>query len=170
MRIRPRASGWVRPALLAPAVVGIVLGVLGMHGVDAHGVNMHGVSMHGVNMDGATAHAQAATSSVAGPAHELVPGHAPVRAGTPPGEHAAGAKHDAGGVDDAAGTSGMAMLCVAMLTGVAAALLAVLVRRGRRRRLWAVLPRAGHVWRPAPHVRGLGTGPPPVWRFSVIRC
>lgn len=159
MRIRPRGSGWVRPGLLAPAVVGIVLGVLGMHGVDAHGVNMHGVSM-----PGATAHAEAATSSVAGPAHELVAGHAPARAGTPPGEHATGAK------DDAGGTSGMGMLCVAMLAGVAAALLALLVRRGRRRRLWAVLPRAERVWRPAPHVRGVGTGPPPVWRFSVIRC
>ena len=64
----------------------------------------------------------------------------------------------------------MVMLCAAMLAGAAVALLALLVRRGRLPKVWAVLQRAGRAWRPEPRVLRVGTGPPSVWRFSVIRC
>ena len=156
LRTRPRTRVRLRPALLAPAVVAIVLGVLGMHGVDAHGVNMHGTMTN----------AEAATSTVTavhdpgtverGGAHSTAP-HSETSATT----------HNSG---DASGMGGTVMLCVAMLAGAAATLLALLARRGSRPKLWAVLQTARRMWRPAPHVWRIGTGPPSLWRFSVIRC
>jgi hypothetical protein len=138
-------------------VVAIVLGILGMHGIDAHGVHRHG----------ALTDARAATPSDAvGTAHAPVaPGHGdahlPGRSGTDAPAHAGGDLGDAGGM------GGMVMLCVAMLAGAAAALLALL---GRPPRAWVVVQRARGVWRPAPRALRIGTGPPHVWRFSVIRC
>ena len=159
--IRPRTPVRVRPGWLAPAVVAIVLGILGMHGVDAHGVNMHG----------AMAHAEAAATSLV----SVMPGHDPVavehggaystaHTGMTADDHGSG---DAGGMS---GMSGTVMLCVAMLAGAAAAMLGLLVRRGRLPRVWAVLKSAGRLWRPKACVLRVGTGPPSVWRFSVIRC
>ena len=155
VRTRPRTPVRVRPALLAPAVVAIVLGVLGMHGVDAHGVNMHGTMTH----------AEAATSTVTAVHDPGAVQHGGAHS-TPHSETSA-TGHSSG---DAGGMGGTVMLCVAMLAGAAATLLALLVRRGRRPKVWAVLqpPRRG--WHPAPHTWRLGTGPPSVWRFSVIRC
>ena len=155
-RTLPRMLGRVRPALLAPAVVAIVLGILGMHGIDAHGVTMHG----------AVAHAEAATSMVM-PVHDPDPVEGGEAHSTPHPETSA-AGHNSG---DAGGMGGMGMLCVAMLAGAAAALLAFLVRRGSRPKVWAVLKPARRGWHPAPpHMWRIGTGPPSVWRFSVIRC
>ena len=155
-RTLPRTPGRVRTALLAPAVVAIVLGILGMHGIDAHGVTMHG----------AVAHAEAATSMVM-PVHDPDSVEGGEAHSTPHLETSA-AGHNSG---DAGGMGGMGMLCVAMLAGAAAALLAVLVRRGSRPKVWAVLKPARRGWHPAPpHVWRIGTGPPSVWRFSVIRC
>ena len=154
---RPRTPIRVRPGLLAPVVVTIVLGILGMHGVDAHGVNMHG----------AMAHAAAATSS-----RSVMPVHGPVAAA---GEDQHATSHSERGVagqssSDAGGTGGMVMLCVAMLAGAAAAVLGLLVRRGRLPKVWAVLQLAQRSGRTMSHVLRVGTGPPSVWRFSVIRC
>jgi hypothetical protein len=156
-RLRPLSGGRVRPGLLAPVVVAIVLGILGMHGIDAHGVHRHG----------ALADARAATPPVAvGTAHASVApdhgdAHLPSRSGADAVIAAVGDPGDVGG------TGGMVMLCVAMLAGAAAVLLAVL---GRPPRAWAVVQRARGVWPAAPPALRIGTGPPHVWRFSVIRC
>jgi hypothetical protein len=146
----------VRPALLVPAVVAIVLGILGMHGFDTHGVTMHG----------AMAHAEAGTSAAS-----VMPGHDPLAAErgdahstAHPGTSATG---HAGG--EAVGMSGLVMLCVAMLAGAAAALLSRLVRRSRLPKVWAVQQPAGRV-SPEPLVLRVGTGPPSAWSYSVIRC
>ena len=63
----------------------------------------------------------------------------------------------------------MVMLCVAMLAGAAAGLLVLALRSGalvRVRRFGLLLGGASAV--PAP--LRFGTGPPALWRFSVIRC
>lgn len=161
-RTRPRTWGRVRPGLLVPGVVAIVLGILAMHGVGAHGLNIHGATV-----PGATASAEAATASLAVmPPHEpaaATHGNArpPAHPGMSPTAHSSG---------DRGGMSGMVMLCVAMLAGAATALLAFLVHRGRPSRIWAVVALARREWRPATRVLCVGTGPPHVWRFSVIRC
>lgn len=151
VRIRPRALGRVRPGLLAPVAIAIVLGILGMHGVDAHAVHLHGDM----------APAQAAAPS---------PAAIPARTVMSPSRHTSDAMGDAGGVGDTGAMSGMVVLCVAMLAGTAAVLLTLLVRRGRPPRVWAVLQLARRAWCPAPHTLRVGTGPPHAWRFSVIRC
>lgn len=159
-RVRPLFGGRVRPGLLAPVVAAIVLGILGMHGIDAHGVHRHG----------ALADARAAAPSApvervhASVALEHGAAHLPGRPGTDASAPAGG---DAG---DASGMGGMVMLCGAMLAGAAIALLAVLVRRGRLPRVWAVLHAAARPRAVLPAVLRTGTGPPAVWRFSVIRC
>ena len=67
------------------------------------------------------------------------------------------------------GMASMVMLCVAMLAAAALTLLVLLVSRvrsGRCCRPRSSPPLCGPSCRP--WVRG--TGPPEVWRFSVIRC
>jgi hypothetical protein len=63
----------------------------------------------------------------------------------------------------------MVMLCFAMLAAAAGALLLLLLGPRRRPRDWAHRPTA-----PTTVTRWvtdrLGTGPPYVWQFSVIRC
>lgn len=147
----------MRRGVLAPAVIVIVLGILGMHGVDAHGMDLHG----------AMAHADAATSSApVTPVHEAV-------ATAHPDSHSTTSSVTSGAGQrsgDASGMTVMAMVCVAMLAGAAAALLDLIVRRGRPPKVWDVRQPAPRTWRPDPRVLCLGTGPPTVWRFSVIRC
>lgn len=156
LRLRPRMPGRVLPALLAPAVVTVVLGILGMHGVGAHGVTTNG----------AMAGADAATSSAS-----VMPGHHQVSDEREQDvlTALAGTRADAHAGHGTSAMSGMVMLCVAMLAS-AAALLVLLVRRGRLPRMWAVLQPAGRVWRPQSPTLRLGAGPPSVWRFSIIRC
>ena len=60
------------------------------------------------------------------------------------------------------------MLCVVMLAGAALTLLVLLVVSVRRPLLPASFAPAVVPARVLEWVRG--TGPPPVWRFSVIRC
>jgi hypothetical protein len=145
-------------------VVAIVLGILGMHGISAHGAHLHG----------SLTRAHAAT-----PAAVVMADHQPVAVdSTDP--HAAGhvapagaAGHPAGqaeGTGGMGGMGGMVMMCVAMLAGAAVALLTLLVRHGRLPGVWALLGPAGRFRVPVPAVLQLGTGPPAVWRFSVIRC
>ena len=63
----------------------------------------------------------------------------------------------------------MALLCVAMLAAAAGTLLALRFLIRRAPGVWAVLRRA-----PSRRISGwltpTGTGPPPGWEFSVIRC
>ena len=63
----------------------------------------------------------------------------------------------------------MVLLCVATLAAAAGTLLALrsLIRRAPR--VWAVLRRASSR-RITGWLTPTGTGPPPVWEFSVIRC
>lgn len=153
--------GRVRPGFLAPVVVAIVLGILGMHGIDAHSVNLHGP----------VTHADAAT-----PAGAVTAGHHPAAVGaavTSNEAHSGGeATPSASSQSDGqtGGTSGSVMVCVAMLAGAAVALLALLVRRGRLPKMWAVLDPAGRLRAVVPAGMRVATGPPAAWRFSVIRC
>lgn len=155
LRPQPRIPVRVRPRQLAPAVVAIVLGILGMHGLDAHGVNMRGTMTH----------AEAATPTVTAVHDPGTVGRGDAHS-TPHLETSA-TSHNGG---DAGGMGGMVMLCVAMLAGAAGALLALFVRRGRLPTVWAVLQPAQRLWRPKACALRAGAGPPNVWRFSVIRC
>lgn len=62
----------------------------------------------------------------------------------------------------------MLMLCMAILTAAAGAVLAVLGLRGLRRRIRGLLPPGTFDLRPV--LAQVRSGPPPAWRFSVIRC
>lgn len=165
-RIRPRSGGWTRPALLAPVVVAVVLGILGMHGIGVHGVNLHGPTTHAAHPASPTAPVMAGQDTTAdvGAAVTSNHGHAAGEATSIASDQPDG---QTGGTND---RGEMAMFCVAMLAGAAAALLAVLVRCGRLPQLWAVLPPAGRVQPLELAVLRVGAGPPPVWRFSVMRC
>lgn len=167
-RLQPLLGARVRPGPLAPVVVAIVLGILGMHGISAHGTDRHG---------------SVTRAATATPAAAVVPDHRSGAAhgtdahsvGNASGSDAAGS--DAAGSDAAGrpaghaeGTGGMVMMCVAMLAGAAVALLTLLVRRARLPEAWASLGPAGRLRVAVPAVLRVGAGPPVVWRFSVIRC
>jgi hypothetical protein len=151
LRVQPPPGGRVRPGLLAPIVVGIVLGILAMHGIGAHGANLHGSLTPAV--------AATPASAAVG-----VDGTHPHSVGDP--EHTG----LTGATGATSGVGGVVVMCVAMLAGAAAALLTLLVRRGRLPGVWAVLGPAGRHRAPVPPVLRVGTGPPVAWRFSVIRC
>lgn len=146
------STGRAVPGLLAAVVVSIVLGILGMHALSTHGVM--GEADHGGHpaMSGMS-------SDTAAPAGSLVPEADPSGDGSGSGE---GGGHDMGG---------MVMLCAAMLAATAAALL-LLAALGTRHtpRFWALLPTAVTTTTTGWVTSRLGTGPPPVWEFSVIRC
>ena len=141
-----------RPTLLALAVFAVTLGILGMHGLGAHGV----------------------TTGARTPAAIAVPvaGHGDEKASVMSGGHAAHrpspAEHSP--ADNGDDTHGTLMWCVAMLAAAAVALIAARVARTRRTRPWAVLAPAPLPGLPRPFVLRVGTGPPSVWSFSVIRC
>jgi len=152
---RPTTStaGRVMPALLAAAVVSIVLGIVGMHALNTHGVMSdadHATMTSPMTGQGTGAHGDlaAGTSDLGGVAGAV--------AAPPVGDNG----HHPGS---------MVMLCVAILAAVAGALLLLLLGLLRIPRVRAHLlatPVALHRWATA----RLGTGPPPVWEFSVIRC
>lgn len=145
------------PGLLAVVVVSIILGILGMHALSTHGV------MDGADHGGhpAMSGTGAMTSETSDPAAGLLVD--PVV--DPVADPAAAGAGEGGGHD----MGGMVMLCAAMLAATAAALLLLVLGLRRVPRFWALLPTAvttmtrGVTSRP-------GTGPPPVWEFSVIRC
>lgn len=163
-RIRPRFGGRVRPALLAPVVVAIVLGILGMHGIDAHGMSLQGPRTDAADAAPPTAVVMAGHDPATVTRDEV---HSAGRATSSASSQSGDRTDDVSGMG---GMSGMVMLCVAMLAGAAVALLVVLVRRGRLPKVWAVLEPAGRVRPVVPAVLRVGAGPPAVWRFSVIRC
>jgi hypothetical protein len=84
----------------------------------------------------------------------------------------AGVAPSSGAAAPTAGNQGMGhmvLLCMAMLAASAGTLLALpsLIRRAPR--VWAFLGSAP-VHRITGWLTPTGTGPPPVWEFSVIRC
>lgn len=162
-RTRADVGRQVRPRPLATLAVAVVLGILGMHGFDAHGLT----GMTG--MVGVTGHHSHSTPAIAGATHTT---HVDSpRAAVSMDEAAVepGASVDTGGTGGTGGMDAMAMLCVAMLAGAAAGLLLLALRRRQTARLRLFLPRRGGT--PALPARlRVGTGPPPVWSFSVIRC
>ena len=141
-----------RPTLLTLAVLAVALGILGMHGLGAHGVTP-GVGAPAAITVPVAAHGVEDASVTSG-GHA---GHRPSPVEHSPADHG----------DDAHGTL---MWCVAMLAAAAAALIAARVARTRRTRPWAVLAPAPLPRLPRPFVLRVGTGPPSVWSFSVIRC
>jgi hypothetical protein len=151
----------MRPAVLAPVVVAIVLGILGMHGIDAHGVGLHASMTHAAAPAAAVMAGHEPGAAASSDSHSG--GDAALRAVEHPDGHA-------GGTGGSGGLGEALMLCVAMLAGAAVALLAVLVRRGRLPRVWAVLDPAARLRPVVQTMVQMGTGPPAVWRFSVIRC
>lgn len=146
-----------RPTLLALAVLVVVVGILGMHGLGGHGVTTALKAPAGVtgSLAAAAVHeVDHASRTHAGPAGNS--GHRPS-----PTDHEPGHEH---------GASGMLMMCVALLAGAAVALAVTLVTRARTTRPWAVLAPAPAPRLPRRFVLRVGTGPPSVWSFSVIRC
>jgi uncharacterized protein DUF6153 len=148
--MRPTTSTVSRalPVLLAAGVVAIVLGIVGMHALNTHGVMSD--TDHASMTDPMTGTMSASHADTAGVRTTEV-------AAAPDG----GNGHDMGD---------MVMLCVSMLAAAAVTLLLLLALTRR-------IPRSWTRQRPAPPVRltrwvaaRLGTGPPPVWEFSVIRC
>lgn len=141
------------------AVLAIVLGIFGMHALSHHGTtHLEPTSRIASALAGSMADAGA------GHAHhqsEAIPHSTPVT-----GTRAADVG-DAGGPGHSLGD--LVMLCVAMLAA-AATLLGLLTFIRRIPRLWAVLATATTHFRPTSWMNPTGTGPPPAWQFSVIRC
>ena len=151
--MRPVTSkGMAVPGLLAAVVVSIVLGILGMHALSTHGVMS---DMDHAAMSGDTGGATSEPADGAPAGRNLTAVTDPAAAGS--GEDGG---HDMGG---------MVMLCAAMLAATAAALLLLTLGTRRTPRFWALLPTATTSTTRWVTSR-LGTGPPPVWEFSVIRC
>lgn len=153
--MRPTASAPSRAvcALLAAAVVSVVLGILGMHALNTHGVmsNTDHVATSG-----------AASSPLAGSYADMsvapaIGNNAGVTTTVPTTVPGRGNVHNMGD---------MVMLCVVMLVAAAGWLLLGLRRIPR---VWAHLPVALDTVTTWVTSRR-GTGPPPAWEFSVIRC
>ena len=159
--------GTAVPALVRLGVVLVlVLSVFGMQALFNHGSTHDPVptalsaagAMSGASGQAHAGHGAAETSQHAapGPAPDPGAGHGRVDDGVGIG----GSEHSLGDV---------VMLCVAML--VAAATLLWLLNLLRRvPRMWAVLRPFATPVRPASWLIPTGTGPPPMWQFSVIRC
>jgi hypothetical protein len=148
------------PALLTAAVASIVLGIIGMHALSTHGVGSMGM--------GLTDHSTM-TSPVVSPmtgAHGDTHGEPVISPAT--GGHAS---MSSSAPDDGGGHSmgSMVMLCFAMLAATAGALLLLLLGLRHVPRVWA-----HRIPEPTTVIRWVtarvGTGPPYVWNFSVIRC
>ena len=152
------------PGLLAPVVVALVLGILGMHGSGAHGVNLHRPLTHAADATPPTATVMPSHDTAAVAAFTDHDVHPAVDAKSVASDQSDGQMGGMGGM------GGMVMLCVAMLGSAALALLAVLAGGGRLPRVWAVLEPPGRVRPVVSAVLRVGAGPPPAWRFSVIRC
>lgn len=144
------------PALLAAVVASIVLGIIGMHALSTHGVmgtTDHSTMTSPVAAPVAAAHADMSGASDASSTKAV---HAGVSSMAPK----KGDGHSLGS---------MVMLCFAMLAATAGAVLLLLLGLQRAPRVWAHRPTAPTTITKWVTAR-LGTGPPYVWQFSVIRC
>lgn len=148
----PRSRAASTRLTLAGAIAALVLGILGMHALSLHG-------------PGTLVEAVPTTSTITSTSSD--PGHAH------PGSHSLTAPdpHDRyvepgdGGVP---GMGDMVVLCGVMLAAVAGTLL--LLETSRRSPCPWALTRLAHAHPLVTRPRPPGTGQPPVWRFSVIRC
>lgn len=149
--IRSRAL----PALLAAVVVSIVVGIVGMHALNTHGVL------------GSTDHATM-TSPMTSPMTSLMTGaHADTSSGMSAGPETGSPADVVPAGDNGPSMGSMVMLCFAMLAAAAGALLFLGLLRTPRDRAHRPSSASTVVrWITA----RLGTGPPYVWEFSVIRC
>ncbi|MCW2737931.1 MAG: hypothetical protein JWN97_2575 [Nocardioides sp.] len=144
------------PALLPVVVASLVLGIIGMHALSTHGVlgnTDHSAMTSPVTSPGTGGHGDMSTGSLAS-LTEVAP---------------AGMASTAPDGGDGHSLGSMVMLCFAMLATTAAALLLLLLGLRHKPRVWAHRPTALTSvtrWVTA----RLGTGPPYVWTFSVIRC
>ncbi|MDR7253372.1 hypothetical protein J2X46_002357 [Nocardioides sp. BE266] len=147
------------PALLTAVVASIVLGIVGMHALSTHGVSGMGTgSLDHSTMTGPMTVADGVTHSGMSTGPVISPAA---------GKHA-GTSSTAPEGDGGHSLGSMVMLCFAMLAATAGALLLLLLGLRYKPRVWDALraPTTVARWVTA----RLGTGPPYVWQFSVIRC
>ena len=140
-------------AVMLAAVLVVLFGILGMHAINNHGVMGSGPSGSGHDMSSMAATPVSAATVVVSA-----------------GEQAAGLVAPA--ISDPADSGhepgGLLMLCLAMLA-VASIALAAAVRSSNPLR-WLTHPRRADYSRSPLRSPVRGTGPPPSWEFSVIRC
>lgn len=145
-----------RPVLLA-AVLAVLFGILGMHALNSHGAM-------GSPASAGAGHQMSSMSAMADTVGDMVIATA--------GEQAAQLGAPLAAVisdpsDGDHGPAGMLMLCLAMLVAVAIAL-GVVGRSGGPFRWLPSFHTSKAVRWPNAVVRD--SGPPSVWKFSVIRC
>jgi hypothetical protein len=150
---RTRTTGML-PALWAGVVVSLVLGIVGLHVLNTYGL-LGGASHAAMDMPSAAAHMSGTHDG---------PADVDRTAGTTIAAPSVVAVGDPGH-----GLGHTMMLCVVMIALGAGTLLLAL--RGLRRvpRRWVHLPTMPTALSKSFTMR-LGTGPPPVWEFSIIRC
>jgi hypothetical protein len=145
--MRPVTNSQHRTLLLA-VVVSIALGVLGMHALSPHSTGMTDTTVSG-EATMSTAHGGHAAATTAGSdVDEALE------------EQPAAPTHD---------MDNMVMLCVAMVTSAAIALL-MLRLTSRVPASWVLARARLRAVFAHPALAVTSTGPPPVWAFSVIRC
>ena len=160
--MRRGADTWSRalPALLTAAVASIVLGIIGMHALSTHGVTGMSITDHATMTS-------PVVSTMTGAHGDMSGGPVMSPATSEHADMSSTAPDDGGGGGHSMGS--MVMLCFAMLAATAGALLLLLLGLHRRPRVWA-----HRIPEPTTVIRWVaaraGTGPPYVWKFSVIRC
>ena len=154
--MRPTGAGSpALPALLAAGVVAIVLGIVGMHALNTHGL-MSDTDHATMTMTG-PATGSPADMSVGAATNETSAVTATVLTAAPDG-------------GNGRGMGDMVMLCAAMLAAAAVTLLLLLALTRRIPRPWTAARTRVTVRVTNGVTARLGTGPPPVWEFSVTRC
>lgn len=172
LRVPAAAQVSARTALAA-LVAALVLGIIGMHALANRGTPAApagATSATGTSSMAATSSATGATGMAAGTsmtgqeaAHE-----AALAADASRDAHARRGDSTVAGHGSGHEMASMSMLCVVMIAGAALTVLVLLVVGIWRPVLPAAFAPAGVRVRALQWVRG--TGPPPVWQFSVIRC
>lgn len=150
---RPSAPDSLARWLPVGAVIVVVLGVLGMHGLALHGTGMTSHAGLAVpiteQLDAGSHHAPVAGSTAAEPEH------AAMNSG---GDESGG--HDMGMV--------MVGMCIAALVGLGLVVLLFLTRAGERRPWWSVPSSPLRVAYPA---SACAHDPPPdIHKLSLLRC
>ena len=160
LRVPPGATLAGGGTAVAALVAALVVGILGMHALASHGTPAAPAAAAAWSVTGMTgmgsgesAHKAAMAS---GDSHNTHPHD--VAAARSKSEATSASGHD---------VTSMVMLCVVMLA-VAALTLVVLLVVGILRPLPAAFGPAAVRQRTSQWIRG--TGPPPEWHFSVIRC
>ena len=167
-RLRVPAPGRRGRTVLVALVAALVVGILGMHALASHsapspaGAADAAVPSRSMSVAGAASGhdaAMAAGTSHVGHAHPEAAPHASAGAAGTSADPGSDSRHD---------MASMVMLCAVMLATAALTLLVVLAAGIVRPLLPAAFQPAAVRERALEWVRG--TGPPPEWQFSVIRC